>query len=510
MLLIYDLGRNILVQKAGSSSLLAREDIVRGDERNIVVRFVRGSLTADPPGTMTEMIFVAKSSRALTAPTILKADSFTYDSETKEWSSVIAQNLAALADLLGAATSIDLFAEITFRTSTLGVSTSQVFTVRATDDLWKGTEGTPLSHPSPEEWLSARAQLLPIVRTSEEGEPIANVIGTKQSITKFVSGTAGTTGNIVITVNTPGGPETVINAAITAGDGAEVIRGKILAALLATEDLDGVLCNITPIDDSPDFGVRYELLEAAENQPTYFSVGYSLTAVTSITSSTEVIDGEEGIVGVLASLGQLCRVGDSSPFDWYRWDGISWSGANGGSGSTLSLTEPPVNGYTAVVVGSPALGSGPITLPDSPENGTSSDRPVYGNGEGLPDIRYESGAWVLSWLVLSGPDSGFYTWTTTPTSALTPFGLTFLPDLGSPSGTFTLAPEVTGPDAALGKIAVVTVTNEGEEFKDAWVCVSEDPPRWNPPGNITRSPNGTLHRTITGNDGVSSTEPAYP
>jgi hypothetical protein len=51
---------------------------------------------------------------------------------------------------------LDLKGEFTFTTSTQGPTTSQTITVRVHNDLWKGTEGTPLAELDPAGWLEAR------------------------------------------------------------------------------------------------------------------------------------------------------------------------------------------------------------------------------------------------------------------------------------------------------------------------------------------------------------------
>ncbi len=57
---------------------------------------------------------------------------------------------------MGNSTTLNLLAEFSFTTTNVGPITSQGITMSLENDLWKGTEGTPLTLPNPEEWLLAQ------------------------------------------------------------------------------------------------------------------------------------------------------------------------------------------------------------------------------------------------------------------------------------------------------------------------------------------------------------------
>ena len=62
----------------------------------------------------------------------------------------------------------------------------------------------------------------------------------------------------------------------------------------------------------------------------------------------------------------------------------------------------------------------------------------------------------------------------------------------------------------IGQNAIVYTSNLSGVFEDIWTASSVNPTRWQPPGQILRSPNGTLYRCIVSDVGVPSTERAYP
>jgi hypothetical protein len=89
---------------------------------------------------------------------LLLADDFEID-EDGFYVAELTQGTEAIDALREAATEpfIDIFSELTFTDSVLGRVTSRTGNFRIENDIWKGTEGTPLELPTPEEWLSTRA-----------------------------------------------------------------------------------------------------------------------------------------------------------------------------------------------------------------------------------------------------------------------------------------------------------------------------------------------------------------
>lgn len=160
MNLFFDLDKEFLVSKPGASSKLTRADTKQGDVRSITVTFVRGAVVVIPTGNITEMVFVAKRSAGLTAVALLLTNAWTFNATLQRWEGVITQDHARLIDILTNTSTTSLLAEFTFTTSAIGPISSQIFTMSLENDLWKGTEGTPLSLATPLEWLAS--QLAPI------------------------------------------------------------------------------------------------------------------------------------------------------------------------------------------------------------------------------------------------------------------------------------------------------------------------------------------------------------
>lgn len=105
--------------------------------------------------SLTEMIFAVKANNGDTTPLIL-ADTFTRDGATGFYVATLTQDTAQIETLIAAASDdfIDVFGELTATDGVYGKVTSRTVDFRVYDDVWKGTEGTPLEFPSPEEWLA--------------------------------------------------------------------------------------------------------------------------------------------------------------------------------------------------------------------------------------------------------------------------------------------------------------------------------------------------------------------
>jgi hypothetical protein len=148
----FDIGQRAFVRASGSEQLMNQVTGRRGDSIPVSVRIQSGS-TAVTLTDVTEMVFVVKSA-VLDGVTLMLADTWTEDDGV--WSAQLAMDTEELETAMDGLERGEFFAEFTF-TSALGTITSQVLTFPVTADLWLGIEGTPLSLPTPEEWLDARA-----------------------------------------------------------------------------------------------------------------------------------------------------------------------------------------------------------------------------------------------------------------------------------------------------------------------------------------------------------------
>jgi hypothetical protein len=150
----FDLDLGMLVQAPGYARPLTAMMFKRGDAATLEVSFHRRSAALEELGGVAEMIFVVKDGAANGAPALMLADAWTLNAGI--YSAALAADFAALSALLGAALFKDLLGELTLTMAGGGPVSSQNIKVRVYNDLWKGTEGTPMSMPSPEEWLDER------------------------------------------------------------------------------------------------------------------------------------------------------------------------------------------------------------------------------------------------------------------------------------------------------------------------------------------------------------------
>lgn len=323
--LTFDLARQILVQKAGASAALTRQTVVRGDDQQVRIRFVSGSSPAELTGDMLTMVFVSKQSVSLTAAVILLANEFVFDSEAGAWVSPITQNLSALEDIMGSATGIDLLAEFTFSTTTIGATTSQVFALRVTNDLWKGNEGTPLSLPSPDEWFEGKVSLREtLIRTAAQGPPISGpeVTGVRQVETMTIVAPAGVTTNMTVNASFYGpfnlGTVNIPVVLTTAAHTTDVLIAEaykqayegslVFQAAGWTVTRSGAVLTFT----------RTTPL-ANDTLANFFTTGWSGIGIADAPNSVNTTLGAAPVNPTVAKIvGQLCRVGDSDPYQWYR------------------------------------------------------------------------------------------------------------------------------------------------------------------------------------------------
>ena len=72
------------------------------------------------------------------------------------WTAALAADGVALTNCLGHAAYVDFLGEFSYTDDAGGPVSSQTIRVRLHNDLYKGTEGAPLSLPTPDEWLETR------------------------------------------------------------------------------------------------------------------------------------------------------------------------------------------------------------------------------------------------------------------------------------------------------------------------------------------------------------------
>jgi hypothetical protein len=155
-MLYFDLDLRKLVERPGYPSPLKGVSHKRGDGEKMELMFFRGATVAEI-GTPTEMVYVVKESFEddPPAPSLVLANTGDWTFADGVWSAQLGGDAAAILAFLDGATSKAAFAEFTFTDENGGPTTSQTLTATLSNDLWNGTEGTPLSLPTPLQWLNA-------------------------------------------------------------------------------------------------------------------------------------------------------------------------------------------------------------------------------------------------------------------------------------------------------------------------------------------------------------------
>ena len=176
MKLYVDLETLQLIEAPGFRSPITSLRFKRGDAATLEVVFLlNGTTPAALTGTPAEMVFCVKKNLSAESPVLMLAHDWTLDEETLIWSSALASDTVAMTNLLGNLAHIDLLGELSW-TLTGGANTTQTVTVRVFNDIWKGTEDTPLVLPTPAEWLEARLETLGLLNLLEGPAPVPSFL----------------------------------------------------------------------------------------------------------------------------------------------------------------------------------------------------------------------------------------------------------------------------------------------------------------------------------------------
>jgi hypothetical protein len=129
----------------------------RGDDATYTLVFLQDGepVALAAPVAIT---LAAKARRDYGGDLVLLAQSFTLDSPGPSYTGTLDYNTQPLLDLIGSsADAVDLNLELTWLpTGATRPSTTRTITLRVANDVFRGDEGTPLTLPSPEQWLADR------------------------------------------------------------------------------------------------------------------------------------------------------------------------------------------------------------------------------------------------------------------------------------------------------------------------------------------------------------------
>lgn len=159
MKIYFDLDKKQLLPAPGDGGILKLVNFIRGDFEPLEAHFFRAGAEV---GSVTNIVAVIKQLPGVTA--ISLADCQTWDESGTTYTGEINLNGDDLNILIGTKLSIGLLFEVTCYQDGHGPITAPAIRCIVTNDLWRGTEGTPYSLPSPDDdWLAhGHAQALSI------------------------------------------------------------------------------------------------------------------------------------------------------------------------------------------------------------------------------------------------------------------------------------------------------------------------------------------------------------
>ena len=169
--LYFDLGLGKLVDSPGFSSSLSKVAHKRGDGGRIEVLFSRAGVAA-AIGTPTEMVYAVKEDFEEATDPLILANTGDWTLTDGVWSAAITGDGAAILVALNGATSGVFKGEFTFTDENGGPTSSQTLAATIYNDVWKGTEGTPLLQPTPDAYVAARALLFDRVQSLTDPQKV--------------------------------------------------------------------------------------------------------------------------------------------------------------------------------------------------------------------------------------------------------------------------------------------------------------------------------------------------
>lgn len=148
-----------------------------------------------------------------------------------------------------------------------------------------------------------------IIRTAEDGVPIAAANGTL--ILSGMTGPAPLRNGVYLPVDDFGGfPQWSSDGSLgSTGDPPRFVVRK-----------SGGSWEVLNTDANQVMWSYYDYLNV---HPTPFTVPPGSWIPANGTGTLVITAGGASVNGSV--IGQLCRVGDVSPYDWYRWDGTAWN-----------------------------------------------------------------------------------------------------------------------------------------------------------------------------------------
>ena len=152
-MIYFDLDKQQLVKPPGEGGVVNSVTFIRGDWKKLEVTFLKDG---EEVTEVTNIVAVIKEAPGEISTSLALCE--TWEADEAVFSGVLSLNGASLNTLIAEKISINLFFEINCFYVGDGPITAAAVKCLVKNDLWRGTEGTPLEElPDPEEWLVARA-----------------------------------------------------------------------------------------------------------------------------------------------------------------------------------------------------------------------------------------------------------------------------------------------------------------------------------------------------------------
>jgi hypothetical protein len=218
MKLYVDLETLQLIEGPGFRNPVSALRFKRGDAARLDVSFLSAGLTPSSIGdpAALEMTFGVKLRNAYASDYLVHATDWTIPAAgaAQVYRCSPSFNTEALNEALGVGSGtevaeVSLMGEITWREGAGLPTSTRTFSVMVENDVNRGTEGTPLSAPTPENWLDGQRPPV-ILRTAAEGIPVSNVFAS------LVMEAGNSTHEILYTAKVLGAAGNAIQIAYTA------------------------------------------------------------------------------------------------------------------------------------------------------------------------------------------------------------------------------------------------------------------------------------------------------
>lgn len=168
---------NQFVRGRGLNAVVTSAGMKARDTLRMDVYFNDGSTALVDLAEGAELVFAIKTGVESDADLLAQVTEWTRI-DTGHYRAWLPLNTEPLVEAIGDLASISAVGELTWREDPEGDGweSTNTLAVRIENDVYRGTEGTPLVLPGPEAWLAARAVALPLYRAAHQGPPYVPIL----------------------------------------------------------------------------------------------------------------------------------------------------------------------------------------------------------------------------------------------------------------------------------------------------------------------------------------------